>query len=548
MHIPRVAICDGHSAPFDFLADIYFERVTSAIALASRGGSKTLLSAIIHLLNSLYKPRCESISVGAQLAQAERVYENFKKLVKIHGKVDNIEKHPMITKSIQLLTTFVNDSELSIIPGTIGATNGPHVPKVHTDEAEIMDYNVYLESRNISQSLTYLIDGQDGDQVEVTIIAQDWVTSTRKSGSGLMQKLIDGIDEAEKNGYDPPYKLYAWCMAESAQNQKGCQVAFPDLSDSKKCNCHKIVKDTWEDGSPRIFVDICKGRLAKSDGFTTLGDIHKRFIANDQDTWEAQQECAKPETGGMVFKTFTTQRYSIKWWEPDPQLGPIVQGVDFSGGTNPAAVEWYQILNRDTVWWGSDQSRSDKPNKLLKSGTRINFDEIYKSNLGNMELANLVKAKENYWKSKYPDFEVQYRFVDPSNKDNRLDWYSIGLKTQFFCTRSIPEQCRTCNDLLKQDIFVYDSTRVIMFPLEAYAYHYATSRMGKEYDPEIPFDDFNHTCSAWRYAMENLKVLERKGTIRGVVPRSSDKIHYTAKASTKSSGPRYLSSSYLKGP
>src|ERR1041385_5957066 len=65
MDIPRVAVCEGQKAPFDFLSDIYFERVTSAIAMANRGGSKTMLSAVIHLLNSIYKPGCESLSVGA---------------------------------------------------------------------------------------------------------------------------------------------------------------------------------------------------------------------------------------------------------------------------------------------------------------------------------------------------------------------------------------------------------------------------------------------------------------------------------------------------
>src|SRR6187551_2372617 len=63
IEVPRKKICPDHQAPFSFLADVYFERVTSAIAIANRGGSKTMISAIIHLLNSLFKPGCESAQV-----------------------------------------------------------------------------------------------------------------------------------------------------------------------------------------------------------------------------------------------------------------------------------------------------------------------------------------------------------------------------------------------------------------------------------------------------------------------------------------------------
>jgi hypothetical protein len=547
MNIPRIAVCDGHQSPFEFISDIYFERVTAAIAMASRGGSKTMSSAIIHLLNSLYKPRCQSISVGAQLAQADRVYENLKILLKIHGKVDTVDKHPMISRSIQQITQFINDAKVEILPGTISAVNGPHAPKVHTDEVDIMDYGVYLQSRNISQSLSYFVDGPNGQQIEMTIVAQDWITSTRKSSSGLMQRLINDIEESERQGYKPPYKLYTWCFVESAKPVSNCQVAFPNIPKAMHCECDRIVNDKWDDGTPRLFVDICNGRLAKPDGFTPLGDIHKRFEMNDRNTWEAEQECSKPETGGMVFKAFDRQRMAIKWWEPRPEFGMIVQGVDFSGGTNPAAVEWVQVLNRDVRWWGADQTKTDHPNRIIKAGTKIVFDEIYKAEVGNMEIASMVIDREKAWRKIHPEFEVSYRFVDPSNQDNRRDWHAIGLKTQFFCTRSIPEQCRTVNDLIKEDLLLFDSTRCIMLPLEMNAYHYPDNRAGMEYDKETPVDDYNHTVSAIRYTIENLKVIDRKGLSKAGLPMSGGS-HYINKSPIKHSAPRYLPSSMLKGP
>ena len=61
--IPKVAVCDGHDAPFQFLADLYFERIDAALGVANRGGAKTFLVAVLHWLNSRFKPGCEILHV-----------------------------------------------------------------------------------------------------------------------------------------------------------------------------------------------------------------------------------------------------------------------------------------------------------------------------------------------------------------------------------------------------------------------------------------------------------------------------------------------------
>lgn len=62
-----------------------------------------------------------------------------------------------------------------------------------------------------------------------------------------------------------------------------------------------------------------------------------------------------------------------------------------------------------------------------------------------------------------------------------------------------------------------------------------------EYDPEIPVDDYNHTISEFRYTMENLKYMERRGAIVGNLPRAGEEKHMTyQKSAVKSSTPRYM--------
>jgi len=526
MSIPTTSVCEGHVAPFDFVADIYFERTSSALAMANRGGGKTENSAILHLLNSLFRPGCESGTVGALLLQANRAYDVFKSIVKIHGHVSNEEDHPDIVRSIQDITEFKNGSEVRIIPGTVAAVNGPHWQKFHTDELDLMDGKVFQESRQIPMS-------------KPGIKKTQWITSTRKSATGPMQKLINSIQDAIKEGHRPPYKLYTWCIKETAQNVPNCRIANPDLPEKQKCQCHTVAKGKWDDGTPRTFDQICQGDFSKSQGYIPLEDAWETFMSSDMDTYEAQQLCSKPEVGGMVFKTWSRERYGIKWYEPDPSNGLIFMGVDFSGGAVPNAVTWYQLLRNDVLVHGF-QDEKGKPTKILKAGTRVAFDEIYKANIGNTELADLVVKRESEWKKRYPDFYVTRRFPDPANKQARHDWayHNPPLYTVFYCTRDIKEQIKTCKQVMRDDLFAVDLTRCEMMPHEFDAYHYPEKKDNIIDDPEIPIDDFNHTMSNFRYTMENLKHIEKKIQIKPGRP-SMGQSPYQTKSPVKSSAPRY---------
>ena len=151
--VPRVAVCEDHQAPFQFLADVYFERVGSALALANRGGAKTFIVAILHYVNSIYKPGCESLSFGATLGQSNRCYGNIESWCYIKDEQgrktdhfqDFIDGKPRISE-----TEFKNGSKIEIVAGTETAVNGPHPQKSHADEIELMDDGTWTESRGMA--------------------------------------------------------------------------------------------------------------------------------------------------------------------------------------------------------------------------------------------------------------------------------------------------------------------------------------------------------------------------------------------------------------
>jgi hypothetical protein len=198
--IPRKAVCEHHDPPFIFISDLFFERVDAVLAMANRGGGKTMLVAILHWINSLFKPGCESCTFGATEAQSLRCYAYIKGWIFKDG-----EKREEVVSSLMRETLFGNASKVEVLPGTPQAVNGPHPQKAHADEIELMDDGTWKESRNMTMSKK-LPDGR-------WIRPQDICTSTRKGPNGRMQKLIDEIKVAIDAGFKPPRKLYQWCVA-----------------------------------------------------------------------------------------------------------------------------------------------------------------------------------------------------------------------------------------------------------------------------------------------------------------------------------------------
>jgi intein/homing endonuclease len=224
--IPRVAVCEDHTAPFDFMADYYFERERGILVLGARESSKTLGVAIINYAFCETKNELDACTFADIEAQSNKSYSYIKKFV--YTKDDNgrkIIKGGIEGEPLRKETRWINGSKLEVLIGSLSGVNSPHPQKVHADEIDLMDEQVWLESRSMASSRK-LPDG--------TIIkAQDIATSTRKSSKGLMQKLIDESEKAKKEGFKPPFRLYASCVFESAQEVPECRGAKKEDREKK---------------------------------------------------------------------------------------------------------------------------------------------------------------------------------------------------------------------------------------------------------------------------------------------------------------------------
>lgn len=502
--VPRVAVCEGHQDPFSFLADLYFERTEAALLMANRGGSKTFLVAVLHWLNSRFKPGCESATFGATEAQSLRAYAHLKHWIydeEATRKSGKAVLRPQVSSSLMRETQFSNGSKIEVLPGTPAAVNGPHPQKAHADEIELMDDGTWKESRNMTVSKR-MPDGR-------LIIPQDIATSTRKGPNGRMQKLIDEITQAIAEGFKPPRKLYVWCIKETAAQVKNCQVANPSLGDESKCPCHTVRKGEWEDGSPRLLRDVCNGDFSKSRGWQPFGDVVKQFTENDRETFEVQQLCAKPEMRHHYVPNFREEKHVIREFLPDPDNGPIFTSVDW-GGTNPHAINWYQLIKHEIDVVAFKQFDPENIHwQRLHEGTLICFDEIYIAEIGNEKLGELVKDREARWNQRLKDagvnkpFKVYERFADPQGKAARMDWKAMGLRTVWHTTREFEEHIKAVRDMFEDDLFVVDGDRCPMFIKEIHEWR-ADPKTGNQ------IDEFNHAMSNFRYAVANIKKIRKK--------------------------------------
>ena len=268
VEIPRKSICPEHDAPFDFVADVFFQLYPQIIAVANRSGGKTLNFSILDALNMYLHSNCEIATVGAIEDQAKRCYRYFQ------GWTQQIAifKQKLID-SLMSMSRFSNNSTLEILTGTIRGVNSPHPQIVFLDEIELMTWIVLQEAFSMAQTKNH-------------IRGQTIVTSTRKFAYGPMERLLT---EAEQRGF----RIYKWCILEVLEKH-----------DPIECSQTKFGQNE------------CQGRCDQYQGYYSFADTVSKYLNLDADTWDSQWRCKKPSLSGLVYPQFN-EFLHVKPIKPD---------------------------------------------------------------------------------------------------------------------------------------------------------------------------------------------------------------------------------------
>lgn len=502
LEIPRVAVCEDHCAPFDFIWDAYSNKERSLLLLASREGGKTLGVSVVHFANAETKPGYEGVTFGAILPQAKKAYQYIRQFVTTtNADGDQIPNPQIAGEPTRDETRWKSGSKVGVIVGTISGVNSPHPQTVHADEIDIMEIEVFSESRNMAGSKKM----PDGTRIP----AQDIATSTRKSNKGLMQQIIDEVEEAIQKGHKPPWKIYAYCVAEVAEEVPCCRSVDPvkrvrrlvELGEDpgKLCECDMVVKGEWAENNPRTLQSVCKGRFFRSRGWLPYEDIVGKFMQNSQAVWDAQMECRRPSADGLYLPSFTRERFGVRQWIPRPEWGQIWMGTDW-GGSAPSAVLWIQgPLYEPIEIMGFNHQMT-----VVPMGAYVVFDEIHQANIGAGSLADLVVNREIRWRNEFPGWEVHERFADMAGKQQRDDWreHDPPLWTSWHVSREFDPTVDCIQKTVNDALFYVDATRCPNMLDDAEAWK---QKKGKEVE-----DESTHTPAAARYCLINVEVLERR--------------------------------------
>jgi hypothetical protein len=318
--VPRRAVCPGHSAPMDYLAQAILRPGRDLVVWASRGGAKTELGSVATHLDSILRPGCQTRILGGSLDQSEKMYEYL--AAKWRGPWAGL----LAGEPTQRRTQLASGSAIAVLAQSPRAVRGQRVHRLKCDEVDEFSPEVWRAAQFITQSAP----GSDGRWIP----AQMEVFSTMHRPAGPMSVLVDklqcGVGSAEcgvqESPPDTPHSelrtpnsplLLKWCLWEVIER----------CSTDRSCSRCPL----WAD---------CGGKARKAEGYFPIDDALAQQARASRQAWESEMLCLRPRADGLVFPDFDPRRH-LAPLAFDPSL-PLYRTLDF-GYANPFVCLWVQV-------------------------------------------------------------------------------------------------------------------------------------------------------------------------------------------------------------
>jgi hypothetical protein len=382
--------------PFDVIWTVYDicvnknnpNNIQELLFVAGRGSGKTLGMAIAELAILLHDKR-EVVHVGAIQNQAERCYayqKNFlfnRKIKPLVDRGDVPEDQRVLEKANMSKSLFNVGGEkltLEVIPCTLKATNGPHVPLVVVDEID----TVSGEGVKAFKEISGMLDSRIGKKALRVGI------STRKSRYGLMNQKIE---EMEGNPDDLTRVVRRWTAFEFTERcpdkRSGTQVVDLYVNQDKMEVIEEVDYNKKDKNKQKDFVmhkalngcvkcplfAICltdaKKQTSSSPMLKTLDEMVQKVRSEGADWAMAQLMNLKPSVEGIVFREFDEKIHLKNWNEMWMILTskefpgecthdmfvkkchelniPCYAGIDW-GFTAPNTVVYFFVDKRDNIY------------------------------------------------------------------------------------------------------------------------------------------------------------------------------------------------------
>lgn len=474
----------------------------------------TLGMAIVELLVMLHDKR-DVCHVGAVMAQAKRCYDYQVKFMlsnKIKPIIDpaSTSGEKILQKMNMEKSVFLIDDEhvsVEVLPCTLKALNGPHVPLVVADEID----TVSGEGLKAFKEISGMLDSKNGR------IALRVGISTRKSRYGLMNTQMEN---AEKEGRH----VYRWTTLEFSErcpdSRSGVRpVEMYVIQDDMTA----ITRQEWElkDEKKRSeftrYVLPGSGCLKCPAASVCLGDAKKQTstspmlkpidefiqkIRSEGSDWALSQLMnLKPSVEGIIYKEFNEKIHVMNWntmWyrltgtefpgecshdifvkKCHQESLPCYAGIDW-GWSSPSTVVYFFVDRRDNVY--------------VVRATGMTY-------VSQPEWIHHLKYKY------HGVYRCQLYFPDVADMGSVTEMQKNGLPTSSEVDKSINTGIQVVKKFLKvpgsmdTKIFIASETCQPLIH-EFKVYHFKTSSDGLI--SEIPDTEDDHWLDALRYPMTML--------------------------------------------
>lgn len=349
LHLPDVTVSRyADTNPLQVIWEVYDicvnknnpQKIQELLYVAGRGSGKTLGMAIAELMILIHDQR-DVVHVGAILSQAKRCYEYQQKFL-LSSKVkpivspsDKLESERILEKTNMEKSYFnigLSKVTLEVLPCTLKATNGPHVPLVVVDEID----TVSGEGVRAYKEISGMLDSKAGKKALRVGI------STRKSRYGLMNAAIENAPNEGRT-------VRKWTAFEFTErcpdtrsgnvetnyyvNQDKMEVLTSEEYGKKDKNKQKeYIHHKGFDGCGKCpLFSICltdaKKQTSKSPMLKTLDELAQKVKSEGADWALAQLMNLKPSVEGIIFREYE-EKIHVKTWN---QMWYTLTGKEFPG-------------------------------------------------------------------------------------------------------------------------------------------------------------------------------------------------------------------------
>lgn len=520
LHLPDHTVSRyADTNPLDIIWKVYDicvnknnpDDIEELLYVAGRGSGKTLGMAIVELLVMLHDAR-DVCHVGAILTQAKRCYEYQTKFMlsprirPILEDKDLPQEDRVLQKLNMEKSTFNVDDEqvtLEVLPCTLKACNGPHVPLVVTDEID----TVSGEGLKAFKEISGMLDSK-GDKRALRV-----GISTRKSRYGLMNKMIEEAESAGRH-------VFRWTAFEFT---KRCpderSGTTPTVSYHIQDTMEVIDEDTYKQKDPKkqkeyerhimpgekcltcpaaaICLGDAKKQTSKSTMLKPISELIQKVRSEGADWALAQLMNLKPSVEGIIYKEFEEKKHVNDW----NQMWFRLTGTEYPGLCNHDIFVQKCHSMRLSCYAGIDWGWSN-PN------TVVYFFVDKKDNIYIVRADGMTYFSQPEWihyiKSKYHfQYKCQLYFPDVADQGAVTEMKKAGLPVSADNDKSINTGIQVIKKLLRvpgsQDTRLHIAKETCGSLINEFlTYHFKTAADGTI--TEVPDTADDHWLDALRYA------------------------------------------------